>query len=385
MWGSLDLRPAGRCPLRTSAIALFLAVAVACGGGAGSPMDALSDAATRDVPATDVLGAGPEAAATDDGAQPDFVADSSPQDAPALGDDAVDAVHLGPETAPLDDTAADLPFDTTPDLPPPTGPVHFAVVSDTHMTGDPEDAANRNFTRAAGLLAASEGRTERLYVTGDITADLLTVQDYAQAWLDGEGDSIPVLDEMRRLADTLLSGAIRLVLGNHDNRFIDQFQGNEVPLAAWLRAFEGSPSFPAPWYVEDIRGCRFVVLWSCEMAISHASNDTPTFGDGQIAWLREQLADGLPTVVFWHHWIGPWTNPEPPPPLLAALADNPTSADRVTFSGHSHDWRRHEWQGTRFYQTAALRDEPDAIHRAVCDGATGTIVVTNEDGIPYLP
>lgn len=372
--------------MRTSVFALFLVVGVACGGGgAGSQGDALPDTRPLDVPETDALDLGPETATTDDGTQPDFVADSSPRDAPAPGDDAVDTVDLGPETAPLDDTTADLPIDTTPDVPPPTGPVNFAVVSDTHLSADPEDPANRNFTRAAGLLAAGDVPIERLFVTGDITTDLLTVQDYAQAWLDGEGDSIPVLDEMRRLADTLLAGAIRLVLGNHDNRFIDQFQGNEVPLAAWLRAFEGSSSFPAPWYVEDIRGCRFVVLWSCEMAIDHASNDTPTFGDGQIAWLREQLADGLPTVVFWHHWIGPWTDPEPPPPLLAALEDNPTGAARVTFSGHSHDWRRHEWQGTRFYQTAALRDEPDAIHQVICDGEAGTIVVTDEDGIPYLP
>jgi hypothetical protein len=341
----------------------FLGALTACGNGTNRAADATGQDGALDVRDDEPI--------DDDGTG---YADDAPRDDREATDDHGDAAA---------DSVLDAAPDATPDASPPTGPVHFAVVSDTHMTGDPNDPLNRRFDTIARALAASSTPPERLFVTGDVIDDFLAVKDYVQDWLDGAGDPVPVLVEMRRLADTLLPGRIRFALGNHDNRFIDQFQGNEVPLAAWLRAFEGSPSFPAPWYAEDIRGCRFVVLWSCEMATNHDDNDRPTFGEEQLAWLREQLDDGLPTVVFWHHWIGPWDDPSPPPPLLQALANNPTAADRVTFTGHSHDWRHHEWQGVRFYQTAALRDLPDAVHHVVCDGDAGTITVTNEDDIPY--
>ena len=307
------------------------------------------------------------------------------------GMDPIDAADV-PDTADAPDTAqaadatqhtdAMTPIDTGFDAPAPAGPVRFAVLSDPHVTAQPDDEPNRHYTEALETLARLDAPPDRVFVTGDVVADLLVLEDYMQAWLDG-GDPVPVLSEVRRLSDTLLPGRTRIVLGNHDNRFVDQFLGNDVPLAAWLKAFEGSPGFPAPWHAEDIRGCRFVVLWSCELATDHASNDEPSFGEEQMAWLREQLAEGLPTVVFWHHWIPRPADGDVPPDLLAALADNPTGATRVTFSGHSHAWRRYDWQDTRFFQTAALRDVPEAFHLAECDGEAGTIPVLNGTTIPY--
>jgi 3',5'-cyclic AMP phosphodiesterase CpdA len=362
---------------------VFLAWLAACGG----------DGAARDT--TDAP-PGPDAAIGDPG-------DATPADGITDGDDAAaptdaDAADAGhgdtaadtwaPADAPVDtpdgQAHADTGNDATEDAAAPAGPVRFAVVSDTHLTADPDDAPNRNYADAMQALAALDTPPERVFVTGDVVADLLVLEDYVQAWLGGAGEPVPVLAEMRRLADTLLPGRTRIVLGNHDNRFIDQFLGNDVPLAAWVRAFAGSDAFPAPWYAEDIRGCRFVVMWSCELATDHASNDLPSFGEAQLAWLRAQLADGLPTVVLWHHWIPRPADEDVPPALLAALADNPTGAARVAFSGHGHAWRRHEWQGTRFHQTAALRDVPGAHHLVACDGDVGTITVLNEQGIPYL-
>lgn len=367
---------------------VFLAWLAACGG----------DGAARD--ATDVP-SGPDAAVGDPGdATPaDGIADGDDAAAPADADtgvaadgtddagndpDAAGDARRDPPDGHADADAGNDPTDANGDATAPTGPVRFAVVSDTHLTADPDDAPNRNHAGVMQALAALDAPPERVFVTGDVVADLLVLEDYVQAWLDGAGEPVPVLAEVRRLADALLPGRTRIVLGNHDNRFIDQFLGNDVPLAAWLRAFAGSDAFPAPWYAEDIRGCRFVVLWSCEMATDHASNDLPLFGDEQRAWLRARLADGLPTIVLWHHWIPRPADDDVPPALLAELADNPTGAARVAFSGHAHAWRRHEWQGTRFYQTAALRDVPGAHHLVSCDGDAGTITVLNEHEIPYV-
>jgi hypothetical protein len=328
----------------------------------------------------------------------DVPADAAPEIPSDTPSDALPEVLLdAPAEASLDvspdlpvDAPAEASLDASPDLPPdvpaPTGPVRFAVVSDTHLLPDPADERDLRWITAMDLFRALAPPAEVVFDTGDNVEVLLTTEEDTQAYLDG-GPPIEVLETYRTLIrDHASPMDYQVVLGNHDDRYLGWFTEKARPLAAWLKAFQGTPHLPAAYYSVERRGCLFVVLDSTDLATSHESNDTPTFGRPQLDWLDGELARGLPTVVFWHHWIDRPADGtadaglNPLLPVLRAHRDNVKAA----FTGHGHEWRRAEWEGIRFFETPSLFEHAAPVyHLAECDGATGTVTVLDETDHPY--
>ncbi len=264
-----------------------------------------------------------------------------------------------------------------------TGPVRFAVVSDTHLMPDPTHANDVRWAGVMDSLAAVVPALDFVFSTGDNIDDLYATLDFAQAFLDG-GDPLPMMVVFQQLiADHPVP--LRLVPGNHDDRFFDTFLGNDVPRAVWHKVFGATDRLPNRWYSVQRGGCLFVVLDSTDLATTHEDNDTPTFGAEQLAWLDGELSRGLPAVVFWHHFIPMPDDVTPLNPVLPVLQAH-RDVVKATFTGHGHEFRKYAWEGIRFYETAALKDpDPPAIHRVECDGATGVVTVTNEADITYVP
>jgi len=174
------------------------------------------------------------------------------------------------------------------------------------------------------------------------------------------------------------------VLGNHDNRFLDTFQGTECPNRTWVRALAGSGALPSPYYAVEHEGFQFLVLDGTDGAFDHASNDTLILEEEQLAWVEERLALDLPTVLFAHQAIRPGhrdgDDDHPLLPLLEAKAE----FVRGVFMGHEHQWVRGQWRDIRFYEGSTPTSLPgEAYHLLECDPGSGEVTVLNEDSLPY--
>jgi hypothetical protein len=328
----------------------------------------------------------------------DAARDVPAEDAPAVGIDVHDATRDSAafdaepaEPGVLPDVGQDLPAATT-DAPDTAGqadavarPVRFAVVSDTHIVTDPTDPANVRFASTLQGFGATDPVQDLVIDTGDNVDALFCTPDVAQAYLDG-GDPIPMLDLYRQTIVANTSLRYQVVLGNHDDRYLWTYTDKTVPKAAWLKEFAGTGMLPTLYYAFDEGGCQFVVLDSTDLAYDQTSNDSPTFGPEQLAWLDGLLGRGLPSVVFWHHWI-----PQPDPaatdadlnpvmPVLRRHAD----VVKATFTGHQHEFRKYRWEGIDFYQTTSLRySTGTAWHLAACDAASGTVTILNAADLVY--
>jgi len=228
---------------------------------------------------------------------------------------------------------------------------------------------------------------EAIFHTGDNVEVLLTTGEDTQAYLDG-GPPIDMLDLYRGLVQEQAPPmAYYIAMGNHDDTYLGYFTEKARPLAAWLKAFRDTPYFPAAYYSVERRGCLFVVLDSTDLATTDDTNRQPTFGQPQLDWLDAELARGLPTVVFWHHWIErpvDGTADADLNPLLPVLRSHKANV-KAAFTGHGHEWRRMEWEGIRFFETSAMFENAEpAYHLAECDPVSGAVTVLNEGDLPYL-
>ncbi len=288
---------------------------------------------------------------------------------------------IGCDSSSTDPAGTDALQDATP-----PAPVRFAVISDSHLGPLLTDRIGKRWEGAITALKTLEPAVEVVFNTGDNILALMSTEEPTQDYLDG-GEPLEMLEFYRQIIQEHTPPMeYQIALGNHDDTYLGMFTEKALPLAAWLKAFQGTPHFPAAYYSVERRGCLFVVLDSTDLATDDASNRKPTFGQPQLQWLDDELARGLPTIVFWHHWIdrpADETTDAELNPLLPVLRTHKANV-KAAFTGHGHEWRRMEWEGIRFFETSALFENPDpAYHLVECDPASGTVTVMNEDELPY--
>jgi 3',5'-cyclic AMP phosphodiesterase CpdA len=260
-----------------------------------------------------------------------------------------------------------------------TAPFYFATVADTHLWPLPEHPSNQRFMETGRRLSEHAPPIDMVFSLGDNVHDLFSPCP--------EGEPVPILDLYREMIRDAFALPFYIVLGNHDDRFLDIFLGQERPKDAWLAAFSGSSSLPSTYYRVDHKGFSFIVLDATAEAYDHDSNDRPTFGQEQLAWLERQLDRGVPTFLFWHHFV------EPPPPLTEdTRATHPyfhtiydyRTVVKAVFMGHGHQFRKFQWEGVMFYETTSLAGEEEpGFHLVACDPGTGTFRIHNEEEIIY--
>jgi len=256
-------------------------------------------------------------------------------------------------------------------------PFRIAVISDTHLWSVSHEHNDR-FVEVGAELAELDPAVTRVVSTGDNIDDLFTSPDFIAS-----GQTPEVLKKYRQMIEDNYPMPFHAVLGNHDDRFLDQFLGKDMPLAAWEDAFQGSDAWSEPYYSVDVGGFSFVILDSTDLAFDHDSNDLPTFGKEQLQWLAEKLDRGLPTVLFWHHWIAdPGELDDNDSPIFPVIYEY-RDVVKAVFLGHKHHFAKYEWNGVKFYQTDNLPDPDPAWHLVECDPSTGDVVVVNEAEIDY--
>jgi 3',5'-cyclic AMP phosphodiesterase CpdA len=257
----------------------------------------------------------------------------------------------------------------------------FAVISDTHvMTGDDVDNNNR-FVEAGRLLREVQPAVDFVFNTGDCIEDLLCHPASGTCV-----DPLASITTYRNLIEQAYPMPFYFLLGNHDNRYLNSWLGNDEPIVSWKYVFDDTMMMPDAYYSFRHKNVLFVALFGSDLAFDHDSNDVASFGEVQLAWLESLLATGAPTVLLWHQYIDPITEMqlEQPNPIMAIIEAH---ADTIigVFAGHGHRFMDREWQGVHFYQTGAVKGEGDiAYHHVKFAPETKTLEILNTDSIEYV-
>lgn len=154
----------------------------------------------------------------------------------------------------------------------------FQVITDTHVTADPEHEYNQNFGRALqDLILHAQGSSGIMHV-GDIT-------DHGYP---GEYEEVRRILELHQAALPQL----RYTLGNHD-----------VGLGDWesrLAMYTSSMGMPGPYHDHWIGGYHFIFLGTEE--------GLPTFcnlSETQLQWLERKLGENAPGSSEAEAWCRP--------------------------------------------------------------------------------
>lgn len=182
---------------------------------------------------------------------------------------------------------------------------------------------------------------ERGFVMGDVFHDNYHYGDDLQAYLDNES-AIGNAQELLEAFDF----PMEVAFGNHD------YDIGQVTREFSHELFDAVMA-KKPYYAVDHRGFRFLMM-NTQLGPTWTRDDpqfnpsTGSFGAEQLAWAADQLDDGLPTFLMFHHH-----------PLAGSLAKEELSeadavrgsirdiydltlefADsiEVVFAGHLHRW-----------------------------------------------
>jgi 3',5'-cyclic AMP phosphodiesterase CpdA len=272
------------------------------------------------------------------------------------------------------------------------GCFYFAVISDTHLKDESLDSNNDEVLAATlAILEGYEVPVELVLVAGDLLDDLPS--DDPEHYASTEGTAL-------------------------ENNLTDDYPAREA-------LYQQALGMPAPWYSFEHQGIRFIALNSMQPddRVDWVPEACGSFGEEQLAWLAEQLADGTPCVLFFHHplatdlfvesgysaWIpfevpraeGNYEKYEGTPyegwtdPIYALLEEHAAQVLAI-FVGHGHAWVADSWAeipvleadsvGNSVYATSIEVDgeeQPLRYHLVEIDTARGTFSIYNRAWIPY--
>ena len=320
------------------------------------------------------------------------------------------------------DDAEDDDEDPTED---PTGDevLRFAVITDPHLKAEADHPNNLVLAETVEILNAVDPPVELVLLTGDLLDDLPS--DEPSYYEEHDHTALHQLE-------TLLEGLAipRLaVLGNHDyyiqgggllNDLTDDLEAREALLEERL-------DLPGLWFRHDHRGIAFYGLNTMQPHpdAGWLPESCGSFGPEQLAWLEQQLADGVPSVLFFHHALAldnavaagfsaampfevpraegdyakyegteyeDWTDP------IYALLDQFADQILAIFVGHGHWFVRDELGSVPVMMTDSVGNsvlqtsigegdeaEPMRYHLVECDLGSGTLSIANEDWFSYEP
>lgn len=255
---------------------------------------------------------------------------------------------------------------------PKAGPVVFAVLSDTHIWGGPENTVSQRLAQALAELEGLEPRPEFVVITGDLTDSIPGDQ--------GMSPATPLL-----MLGDLLTGTdlvVHPVAGNHDYyaqnypQFLLTEARSEADLA--MKEVLGID----PYYSLVANGVKFVLLNSMQGELWDLSAGlSGSLGVAQLEWLDAQLEEGMPTLLFQHH----------PPSLLQEQDAAVSLLDVVglhhenvmgVFAGHLHLWAKAQQEGVPVFLTAD-NQMGVSYHHVRIDPEAGKLEILNEEDIDY--
>ena len=249
----------------------------------------------------------------------------------------------------------------------------FAVISDTHVDEGLLNPGNYNFWACANRLNGQEVPIELIVHTGDLV-NIASSEDPAYY-----GSHHTEIDTFANLASRF-EMPMYFLLGNHDYyvRILNRIAEDHLAMEqVWIETL-GIEA----WSSFDHNGVRFVLLNSMqdyEERLAEGDWWTGAFGDEQVAWLDGELADGWPTLLFFHHDI------EEIPVYDSIYEVIDEHRDRIAgiFAGHNHDFTRGTLYGIPYFSTAAIKWSARHVHIVEFDQETTSIRIVNDDDIRY--
>jgi len=252
-------------------------------------------------------------------------------------------------------------------------PIRFVHFSDTHLMGGPDSHAARRLAAAVEAVNGFETQPDLVLVTGDLV-------DYVTAEQVRTGADGP-LHLLRELLDGLET-TWRAVAGNHEYYVADdpyELTPERDTVDAYLEALLGQP----PYHSLTVGGVRIVLLNSMHGPLWNLSEGlSGSFSDEQLAWLREELSEGLPTLLFMHHPPDTALVTEGGDSLAAVVADHPGTVKGI-FSGHIHRYLSGEFEGLPSYTVGSLRDGEAVWFYVEYDPGTDELVLLNGDQLDF--
>ncbi|HPB50095.1 MAG TPA: metallophosphoesterase [Myxococcota bacterium] len=310
-----------------------------------------------------------------------------------VADDALDADDARTSVLP-DDTATDAGKDTI-QVP---VPFHVAMISDCHsLPLELDQKPNSNLVALLEHISDADQTPAALFALGDNIEDMFVWFEDAES-----GQPVPSIISFRDILTEFVKFPWYVVLGNHDNRFVDTFWGNDVPISRWLEYFDGTGHLPARWYSVQVGGFNFVVLFGADGAVDHDTNDMNILLPDQVAWLNGQLELGLPTILLYHLWLEPPSGESTGEddadatidpageihPIFQAIIDHP-GVIKATFAGHGHGFRHVRYADVDFYEVGDVKEADvkngldDDWANVLLDPIAGTVTLVNYDSIEW--
>jgi 3',5'-cyclic AMP phosphodiesterase CpdA len=313
---------------------------------------------------------------------------------PAAGDDAgTDAA----EPVDVGTDAARTPRDAGPPLGLPPLDCsrdncwQFAVLSDTHVIDEWYMGPESNELDTSSILMANErlrlarDRINTLAAGGTIDFALLAGDVIHQYASDDPAfytiDPTASMASMA-LAHDLLAGfsiPVYLALGNHDYDVPGMTREDTSQLFRDIFHTE-------PYYAITHRGIRFLVLNSqlgdtWDPASPRYDTGKGSLGAEQLAWIEDQLGDGVPSILVLHHQPFVLARDEVPGathPDLFAITEAYPDLIRLVISGHMHRWWDYgTMYGARQITMGSTRYDEDAFLVFRADEESGDIELLN--------
>jgi len=268
----------------------------------------------------------------------------------------------------------------------------FAVLSDTHVIDEWYMGPESNDLDTSSILMANErlrlarDRINQLSAGGAIDFTLLAgdvIHQYASDdptfYTTGPMAGMSSM----ALAHDLLAGftiPVYLALGNHDYDVPGMTREDTNQLFRDVFHTE-------PYYAIEHRGIRFLMLNSqlgdtWDPSSPRYDTSVGSLGATQLAWIEDQLADAVPTIMVLHHQPIVLAHDEVTtghPDLFAISAAYP-DVIRLVISGHMHRWWNYgTTYGARQITMGSTRYDEDAFLVFRADETTGDIELLNGD------
>lgn len=242
----------------------------------------------------------------------------------------------------------------------------IAVISDVHISNDQskEERLSRLIDR---INNGSNPKIDRLIITGDCVSSVYA--DYEK----GESNSN---NRLKKFVDCLkpLDVPYYPVMGNHDFK-IDKERDSDAPFdkfeiermeQIWMK----TTGFQ-PYYSIYYKGWKLVFLNSM-----NGKGENKSFGERQLNWLRDELQDDAPAILFFHHPINTdntkiWCKPkdlitqEKEPEFFNILSYNKDKIKGI-FVGHGHMWVSDKlFNQINVYETDSFGDNEEITYAVI--------------------
>lgn len=199
---------------------------------------------------------------------------------------------------------------------------YIACIADTHIVET--DGAPAVYLRQIGeTLKNQPYELAGIFVAGDIVFNLPygTLQEY----IDDPYDRFDVAEEIF----TDFPAPVYTAFGNHDYK-IGTYDP-QISVDLFQRHFGVDP-----YYSVDLGTWKFIVLNNFLGATQDPESpeydlQSGSLGDEQIAWLREELSEGKPSILMVHFPLFIMQD-------LPGILEEYTDTARVVLTGHAHSW-----------------------------------------------